>query len=35
MTQDEIMQQALKILDTRMRATPTLSSPEAVRGARR
>ena len=31
MTQDQIIQKALRILDARMRATPTLSSPEAVR----
>jgi len=31
MTQDQIVQQALMILDARMRAAPTLASPEAVR----
>jgi DNA repair protein RadC len=31
MSPDQIIQQALQILDTRMRAAPTLSSPEAVR----
>ena len=31
MTQEQIIQQALRILDARMRATPILSSPEAVR----
>jgi len=31
MTQDQIVQQALMILDSRMRAAPVLSSPEAVR----
>jgi len=31
MTQDQIVQQALMILDARMRAAPVLSSPEAVR----
>lgn len=35
MTQDQIMQQALKLLDARMRATPTLSSSEAVRDSAR
>ena len=31
MTPDQIVQQALRILDARMRAAPTLASPEAVR----
>ena len=31
MTPEQIVQQALMILDARMRAAPTLSSPEAVR----
>jgi DNA repair protein RadC len=31
MTPDQIIQQALEILDRRMRAAPTLSSPTAVR----
>ena len=31
MTPDQIVQQALMILDARMRAAPILSSPEAVR----
>ena len=31
MTQDQIIQHALQILAGRMRTTPTLSSPEAVR----
>src|SRR5689334_11934647 len=31
MTQDEIVRRALKILDARMRDSPTLASPEAVR----
>jgi len=31
MTQDQIVQQALVILDARMRTAPTLSSPGAVR----
>ena len=31
MTPDQIVQQALVILDARMRAAPVLSSPEAVR----
>jgi DNA repair protein RadC len=31
MTQDEIVRRALKILDARMRHSPTLASPETVR----
>jgi len=31
MTQDEIVRRALKILDARMRNSPTLASPETVR----
>jgi DNA repair protein RadC len=31
MTQDQIIQRALRILETRMRNSPALGSPEAVR----